>query len=115
MFDFQKLEVYKKAKNFNKEIKLLIKEKDFDRNITDQLRRASLSILLNIAEGSLRFSNRDRKNFMIISRGSVFECVSILEFLAEMNQLNTETYDRLYNMLEELSKMLYALIKKLDN
>ena len=115
MFDFQKLEVYQKAKNFNKEIRILLQTEELDRNTTDQLRRASFSIMLNIAEGSSRFGNRDRKNFLVISRGSVFECASILEFLVEMNQVNTEIYNRLYNILEELSKMLFALIKKLDN
>ena len=115
MFDFQKLEVYKKAKNFNNEIRILLQTEELDRNTTDQLRRASFSIMLNIAEGSSRFGNRDRKNFLVISRGSVFECASILEFLSEMNQLDTEIYNRLYTILEELSKMLFALIKKLDN
>lgn len=50
MFDFQKLEVYQKAKNFCKGIFSIIDEKSFDRVTNDQLRRASFSIMLNIAK-----------------------------------------------------------------
>lgn len=57
MFDFEKLEVYQKSKTFNKIIYQFIRnQKDLDRTTRDQLRRASLSIMLNIAEGSSRFS-----------------------------------------------------------
>jgi len=69
MFDFQKLDVYKKAKSFCIEVSTLQKSSSFDRTTNDQLRRASFSIMLNIAEGSSRFSNKDRKNFMVIARG----------------------------------------------
>ena len=114
MFDFQKLDVYQKAKSFNKSITTLIKKGDFDRITNDQLRRASFSIMLNIAESSSRFSNPDRRHFLVISRGSAFECVAILEYLNENNELNDKKYKLFYTILEEISKMLYALIKKLE-
>jgi four helix bundle protein len=81
MFDFQKLEVYKKAKLFHQEIKVLIAENQLSHLEKDQLYRASFSIALNLAEGSGRFSKRDRKNFFVIARSSVFECVAILDIL----------------------------------
>jgi four helix bundle protein len=59
MFDFQKLDVYQKSKNFCKEIYSILDEKKFDRVTNGQLRRASFS-MLNIAEGTSRFSNKDR-------------------------------------------------------
>jgi len=114
MFDFQKLSVYQKAKEFAAITYNLIKENDFDRAVNDQLKRASLSIMLNIAEGSSRFSNRDRRNFLIISRGSAFECVAILEFLSENKYIKYDEYTTYYKKLEEISKMLYSLIKKLE-
>jgi len=113
MFDFQKLDVYQKAKDFGKEVTRLLSNKSFDKVTNDQLRRASFSIMLNIAEGSSRFSNRDRKNFLIIARGSAFECVAILEYLYEMNELNQETFNVLTSNLEEISRMLFALIRKM--
>ena len=72
MFDFSKLDVYQKAKTFCIMMHKAIFKGNFDRTTNDQLRRASFSIMLNIAEGSSRFSNKDRKNFMIVARGSAF-------------------------------------------
>jgi four helix bundle protein len=115
MFDFQKLVVYTKAKEFAKEMLSLIDLASFDKVVNDQLKRASLSIILNIAEGSSRFSNKDRRHFLIISRGSVFECVAILEFLLDNNVIKKEDYKKYFSNLEEISKMLFALIRKLDN
>ena len=114
MFDFQKLSVYQKSKEFCKGTTKLIQASDFDRTTTDQLRRASFSVMLNIAEGSSRFSNRDRKRFLEIARGSAFECVAILEYLVEVEEINQDTYKIQYDILEEISKMLFALIKKLE-
>jgi len=57
MFDFEKLEVYKKAKEFNKEVySFLRNSKTIDSVSKNQLPRASLSVVLNIAEGTSRFS-----------------------------------------------------------
>jgi four helix bundle protein len=114
MFDFQKLSVYQKAKDYNQSIKNFISNNKFDRFTNDQLRRASFSIMLNIAEGSSRFSNRDRRNFLIIARGSAFECVSILDYLLDVKEINQGVYEQYFNHLEQISKMLYALIKKLE-
>jgi four helix bundle protein len=114
MFDFQKLDVYQKSKNFCKEIYSILDKKSFDRVTNDQLRRASFSIMLNIAEGTSRFSNKDRKNFFVIARGSAFECAAILEYLFEVAEINKDTYSNYLENLEEISKMLYGLISGLD-
>ncbi|MCH8904210.1 MAG: four helix bundle protein [Bacteroidetes bacterium] len=115
MFDFQKLSVYQKAKDFAKSTKTLLKSNKFDRTTNDQLKRASLSVMLNIAESSSRFSNKDRRNFLVIARGSAFECVAILEFLKENGEIDSITYNDCYSQLEEISKMLFGLIRKLEN
>jgi four helix bundle protein len=114
MFDFQKLDVYQKSKNFCKEVYSILDEKNFDRVTNDQLRRASFSIMLNIAEGTSRFSNKDRKNFFVIARGSAFECVAILEYLREIKEITLKVFLDSVRRLEEISKMLFGLIKKLD-
>jgi len=90
MFDFQKLKVYKKAKELNRDILVLLSENKFDRHINDQLKRATFSILLNLAEGSSRFSNADRRRFMIMARGSVFECVAVIDFLVDNELINKD-------------------------
>jgi four helix bundle protein len=113
MFDFQKLEVYLKSKSFCKEITATLSEKSVDRVTNDQLRRASFSIMLNIAEGSSRFSNKDRKNFLVIARGSAFECVAIMEYLLEVKEIGQDTFSYYENKLDEISRMLFGLIRKL--
>ena len=115
MFDFQKLDVYQKAKEFNKDITKTLASKTFDRVTNDQLRRASFSIMLNIAEGSSRFSNKDRRNFLVVSRGIAFECAAILEYLYEINELSQATFNKYFAFLEEISKMLFSLIRKLES
>ena len=114
MFDFCKLDVYQKAKAFCILIHELISNRNFDRSTNDQLRRASFSIMLNIAEGSSRFSNKDRKNFMVVARGSAFECAANIAYLYEVSDINKDAYDNYLNCLEEISKMIFGLIRGLD-
>ena len=114
MFDFCKLEVYQKAKAFCILMHKMITNRNFDRTTNDQLRRASFSIMLNIAEGSSRFSNKDRKNFMVVARGSAFECAAIIEYLYEVSEIDKNSYENYLLSLEEISKMLFGLIRGLD-
>ena len=114
MWDFQKLEVYQKSKKFCKEINMTLRENRFDRVTNDQLRRASFSIMLNIAEGTSRFSNKDRRNFMVVARGSAFECAAIIEYLFEVAEIDKDDYVSYLNCLEEISKMLHGLIRGLE-
>jgi four helix bundle protein len=113
MWDFQKLEVYQKSKNFCKIITAALIENSFDKVTNDQLRRASFSIMLNIAEGTSRFSNKDRKNFFVVARGSAFECEAIIEYLVETQEIDQETFADYEITLDEISRMLFGLIKKL--
>lgn len=115
MFDFEKLNVYQKAKQFNKEVYAFLKNsKTIDSVSKNQLRRASLSIMLNIAEGSSRFSKADRRNFFVISRGSVFECVAVFDFLKDESILTEEMHTHPYQQADELSRMLFTMIRNLQ-
>ena len=114
MFDFEKLEVYKKAKVFNQSVAAFLKQSNTDRVTHDQLRRASFSIMLNIAEGSARYTNKDKRNFYVIARGSVFECVAIFDYLKDQDLISEDVFSKYYEYLEEMSKMLFALIKGLS-
>jgi four helix bundle protein len=114
MFDFEKLTVYSKAKEFNIRINRFLLTTKLDKTTNDQLRRASFSILLNIAEGTGRFTKPDRKNFFIIARGSTFECVAILDYLKDIQAISQTQFDEFYQELDELSRMLFAMIKNLS-
>jgi four helix bundle protein len=113
MFDFQKLDVFQKAKAFCILMHKLISCGNFDRTTNDQHRRASFSTMLNIAEGTSRFSNKDRKNFFVVARGSAFECAAILEYLIDTEEITQEVFLDFEKKLEEISKMLFGLIKSL--
>ena len=111
MFDFEKLEVYKKGKDLNKKVlKFLKNNKVIDSYVRDQLRRASISMVINIAEGSGKFSKADKRNFYTTSRGSVYECISLLEIILEEGQISQSEFQEFYNDFEEISKMLLSLI-----
>lgn len=115
MFDFEKLQVYQKAKEYNFELKKeILSLSTLDKSAKDQLRRAAMSIMLNIAEGTSRFSNADKRNFYVISRGSVFECVSINDLLTDEKIISIDLKMKFYCKAEEISKMLFAMIKNLE-
>ncbi len=112
MLYFESLNVYQKAFAVNKEVyKFLKYNKSIPSYLKNQLGRASMSILLNIAEGSAKSSYKDRRNFLVIARGSTFECAAIVRFLASEEEIQAEASSRYYQYYEELSKMLYVMIK----
>jgi four helix bundle protein len=115
-FLFENLEVYQRAVNFAETIAIVTKNLPAQGHyhLVDQLRRASLSISLNIAEGNGRWHVKDRKNFFWIARGSVFECVPLLELCKREKLITEDTWADLKAELEVLSKMLTALINATD-
>lgn len=112
MFDFEKLDVYQKIKRLNVKVFVFLKKlKSLDPYINDQWKRASLSILLNLAEGTGRISNADKKHFITIARSSVFESVAILDFLKESGEIEESDFISLYADYETVSKMLLGMYR----
>lgn len=115
MLSYQKLEVYKKAFLLNQKIYTLIKENPkIPAYAKNQLGRASLSVVLNIAEGSAKFTKKDRRSFFVIARGSVFESAAMIDILHAENEISLALQTQLEEALEEISKMLYAMIRNLE-
>lgn len=113
-FDFQKLEVYKKAKTFHVECNAILRACRNQRHVKDQLARASYSIVLNIAEGSGRMSPNDRRNFFTMARASIFECVAIFDIMLLENQIDSHQHEKQMEVSIELSKMLFAMVRNLS-
>ncbi|GJM29158.1 MAG: hypothetical protein DHS20C17_17930 [Cyclobacteriaceae bacterium] len=112
MFDFEKLKVYQKANSLNISIlKYLHRSTVIDLYLKDQLKRATLSIVLNLAEGTGRVSKAEKKRFYTIARSSVFECVAILSVLKDCRIMEKELFEEYYSCYEEISKMLLALYR----
>lgn len=115
-FAFEKLLVYQKAVDFADSICAMTES--FPRGygfLADQINRASLSIAANIAEGNGRFTKPDRRNFFGIARGSVQECVPLLELARRRQLLAEEGHAQLKSRLEEIARMLSGLINGLED
>lgn len=115
MFDFEQLDVYQKALEMNKELFGFIKNCAWmDRFLQDQLKRAGVSCVANIAEGVGRFTVADRRHFYVIARGSVFEVFALLQVFSKVCTVEPHSTDRLKTQLFDLSKMLFGLIRKTE-
>ena len=114
-FNFEELDVYKKAIDFVSNIYLVTKgfPKEETFGLTSQLRRAAVSIPSNISEGSSR-TRKDFGHFIDIARGSLFECVTLLQISVRQNHIGEEKYAALRSNLTELSKMLSGLKKSVS-
>lgn len=113
-FAFEKLIVYQKAVNFADQI--LAATEEFPRGygfLADQLNRASVSIAANLAEGNGRFTKPDRKHFFGIARGSIQECVPLLDLAQRRQLIKTNSHIELRQQLEEIGKMISGLINGL--
>lgn len=111
MFDFQNLAVYQHAKILNKEVFIFLKNNKYiDPYMRDQLRRAAISMVLNIAEGTGKFTKADKRNFYFIARGSAYECVAVFEMIKDDYNLDEVVFKKFYTKFESISKMLFGLI-----
>ena len=111
MFGFQRLDVYRASTELLGETwKLLTRVPKGHGDIVDQLRRAALSVPLNIAEGSGKFS-RDAVRFYTIARGSALECAAILDALQAMAVLHDADLTAARELLERIVSMLTGLIR----
>jgi len=111
MFNFEKLEVWQKAIDFADKVykitKAFPKEELF--GLSNQLRRAAISISSNIAEGSSRSSATDYARFVEIATGSLFEVVSQSIVAKRQGYLCEDDYASLYLDAERIGRMLSGL------
>ena len=107
------LDVYLTIRDLTKEVykvsNFLPSEEKF--NMVPQMRRAALSVKLNLAEGSTRKSLTERKRFIEVSRGSVVEIDAVLETAVDLNYLQKEELKVLGELLNKSFAMLSGMIK----
>lgn len=109
---FEDIVAWQKAKNLTLEIYSVFNDCG-DFAFKDQIQRASVSIMNNVAEGYERRSNQEFKQFLYIAKGSCGEVRSMLILAKELHKLNTNEAQKLFLLSEEISKMLSGLIKTL--
>lgn len=109
---FEDIIAWKKARELN-----IFIYKNFrscrDFSFRDQIQRASVSIMNNIAEGFERSGNKEFRNFLFISKGSCAEVRSMLNLAFELNYINETGFKKSYDLTVEISKTLSGLIKTL--
>ena len=112
VFGYRKLIAYQKAKEVVKRTyKLLKKFPEEERfAMCDQLRRASVSVTSNIAEGVNRFSLKDKARFIEIAYGSLMEVSSQLEIAEELGYITTSDRQNMDQLIEEEARLLSGLL-----
>ena len=115
MFNFEKLDVWRKAIEFADLVYSATKAFPDDEKfgLTSQMRRAAVSVSSNIAEGASRFSRDDYARFLEIATGSLFEVVSQSFIATKQGFMSDQDRLRLYAAAEERSRMLSGLRRSL--
>ena len=116
-FRFQKFPVYKDARSFITNIYKITKnfpsEEQF--GLVSQLRRAAISIALNVAEGSDRGSDKEFNRFINMAKGSVNEIVAALDISLDNSYISQKDYRTLLDQGESIIKQLSSFGKSLKS
>lgn len=114
---FTDLIAWQKARVLTKNIYIITSQRGFrsDFALRDQIRRASVSVMSNIAEGFERASRRDFHKFLVIAKGSCAEVRSQLYVALDAGYIEIETFEQLLEMTIEVGRIIGGLRKSVDN
>lgn len=114
-FRFEKLNVWQDARQFVSLIYEITRKFPSDEKfgLTNQIRRAAVSIALNIAEGSDKKSDAEFIRFLRMSIGSCKEVVTAIYIALDQNYINQKDFDIIYKQANELVAKINALIRSL--
>ncbi|WP_067150731.1 four helix bundle protein [Pseudotamlana agarivorans] len=112
-FSFEKLTVWIDSKELVKTIYNVTREFPNDEKfgLTNQLRRASVSVASNLAEGTSRNTNKDKAHFTTIAFSSLMEVLNQIIIANELDFINETDYQSVRNDIEKISNKLNALKK----
>jgi four helix bundle protein len=108
--DHERLHVYQLALELHAVLSTVVPRRGYA-VLRDQLERASLSIVLNIAEGAGRTSGPDKRRFYVQARGSTTECAALVDVLRLRSLLDPQGYLRARSLLVRLVQMLSRLVE----
>jgi len=108
-FSHEKLNVYQKSLEFIEFVKQISISTKI--NVQDQLDRASTSIPLNIAEGTGKYTSKDKCRYYDIARGSALECAACLDVLIRKEMITKDICEKGKSILLEIVSMLTGLIR----
>lgn len=110
-FSHEKLKVYQRSLGFIEYVNQLISSNSTKLNVFDQLVRAATSISLNIAEGTGKYTSKDKCRYYDIARGSALECAACLDVLLKKEKITKEISEEGKSTLFEIVSMLTGLIR----
>ena len=113
--DFRELKVWQKAMELTVEIYSIVKLLPPSETyvLSDQMRRAAISIPSNIAEGQGRDTMKEFNRFLSVARGSLRELSTQLEICERVHYMDQSQTSKASSLIEEIDKMLNALSKSL--
>ncbi len=112
---FEDIQAWQKARGLNKEIYSITESHSFSRDFSlrDQMRRASVSVMANIAEGFGRKSKKEFSNFLNMAHGSAAEVQCHLYVALDLQYMTKADFETLYDKAEEVSRMIQGFMKYL--
>lgn len=117
MHKVEDLKIWQKSMKLTKLVYNVITKLPSDEKygLTSQIKRSSISIPSNIAEGAGRNSNKEFKHFLSIANGSAYELQTQLTLTVELNLISKEKIQPIINLIIEIQKMNYAFQKNIEN
>lgn len=112
--DHERLDVYREALLFDAEVRSLLRSARARGDTVDQLKRASASVVLNIAEGAGEFAGREKARFYRMARRSATECAATLDLLVSQRTSSREELLAPRERLVRIISMLVRMIKNID-
>ena len=114
---FEDIDAWKKARKLVGGVYEITNNEKFfkDYALRDQIRRASISIMLNIAEGFARRTDKEFAQFLFVAHGSLAEVQSALYIALDQKYVTEVLFKQLYAQCDEISRVLSGLIKYLRN
>jgi four helix bundle protein len=112
---FEDIQAWQKARRVTRKIYLATARDRFARDfgLRDQIQRASISIMANIAEGFGRHTDKDFANFLSMAHASVSEVQSHLYVALDLAYVSEELFTEVYELLDEVSRMTLVLARHL--
>lgn len=111
---FEDIQAWQEARKLAKEIHEIL-DRRIDIRLKSQISSAAVSVMSNIAEGFARRSNKEFMQFLFIAKGSLAELQSQIYVLLDLNYLNKDEFDKIYQQTDYVAKLISKFITYLRN
>ena len=112
---FEEIQAWQKARELVRSIYEITSKEDFarDYSLKDQIRRASISVMSNIAEGFSRQTDKEFIQFLHVAKGSASEAQSQLYVALDLKYISQATFKELYELSEETIRLISGFVRYL--